>query len=162
VTRKQRGSCNRRKAAQRLATLHRRIAHQRANTIHQLTRRLANTKSAAVIEDLNVSGMLKKPSAGAVHWRLGLGRVPAAGEVHGGVVWMPGARRQSMGAVGEDLTPADRVFRCQNAGCGLALDRDLNAARILATLAGSSSERRNACGEESAGYGLADVVNLSP
>src|SRR5262249_13597760 len=84
VTRKQRGSCNRRKAAQRLATLHRRIAHQRANTIHQLTRRLANTKSAAVIEDLNVSGMLKKPSAGAVHWGRGLWRVPAAAEVHGG------------------------------------------------------------------------------
>ena len=62
----------------------------------------------------------------------------------------------------EDLDLGDRVFVCQNPACGLVLDRDLNAARNLAKLAGSSSERQNACGEESAGYGLAAVVNLSP
>ncbi len=54
----------------------------------------------------------------------------------------------------EDLTLADRMFRCQNpqVPCGLVLDRDLNAAINLSTLAESSSERRNACGEGSAGW----------
>jgi len=52
------------------------------------------------------------------------------------------------------------VFRCEQ--CGLVVDRDLNAAINLAKLAGSSSARQHACGEESAGYGLAAVVNLSP
>ena len=45
------------------------------------------------------------------------------------------------------------------------LDRDLNAAinlAKLAKLAGSSSERQNACGEESAGQGFAALVKLSP
>jgi hypothetical protein len=42
------------------------------------------------------------------------------------------------------------------------LDRDLNAARNLAKLAGSSSERQNACGEESAGLGRMAQVKLSP
>jgi putative transposase len=59
VSRKQKESHNRKKAVRRLATLHRRIAYQRANTLHQLTSRLAKTKAVVVIEDLNVSGMLK-------------------------------------------------------------------------------------------------------
>ena len=33
--------------------------NQRAHTLHQFTSRLAKTKSVVVIEDLNVSGMLK-------------------------------------------------------------------------------------------------------
>jgi transposase len=56
----------------------------------------------------------------------------------------------------------DRVFRCQNPECGLALDRDLNAALNLAKLAGSSSESPTACGEESAGQSRVALVKLSP
>ena len=41
VSRKPKGSRNRHKAAQRLGRLHRRIANQRANTLHQFTSRLA-------------------------------------------------------------------------------------------------------------------------
>src|SRR6516165_5506970 len=59
VSRKPKGSRNRRKAAQRLGTLHRRVANQRTNTLHHLTSRLAKTKSTVVIEELNVAGMLK-------------------------------------------------------------------------------------------------------
>ena len=43
----------------KLAELHRQIKNQRRNTLHQVTTRLAKTKSVLVIEDLNVSGMLK-------------------------------------------------------------------------------------------------------
>ncbi len=66
----------------------------------------------------------------------------------------------------DDLTLADRMFCCEQ--CGQVLDRDLNAAinlaklARLAKLAGSSSERQNACGEESAGLGLLAQVKLSP
>jgi putative transposase len=68
--------------------------------------------------------------------------------------------------VDEELTLADRMFCCED--CGQVLDRDLNAAinlakfATLAMLAGSSSERQNACGEESAGQRLAALVKLSP
>ena len=81
--------------------------------------------------------------------------------------WEPSSKTCSgCGWVDEDLTLADRTFRCED--CGQALDRDLNAASnlailaILAKLAGSSSERQNACGEESAGQRLAALVKLSP
>jgi putative transposase len=59
VSRKPKGSRNRKKAAQRLGKLHRAVANQRTNTLHHFTSRLAKTKSVVVIEDLNVSGMLK-------------------------------------------------------------------------------------------------------
>ena len=64
----------------------------------------------------------------------------------------------------DDLRLADRTFVCRTptVRCGLVLDRDLNAALNLAKLAGSSSESRNACGEESAGLGLRTQVKLSP
>jgi putative transposase len=75
--------------------------------------------------------------------------------------WEPSSKTCSgCGWEDEDLTLADRTFCCED--CGQALDRDLNAAINLAKLAGSSSERENACGEESAGLGLTAQVQLSP
>ncbi|MCL6564197.1 MAG: transposase [Firmicutes bacterium] len=58
-TRKRKGSKNRRKSALRLARLYRRIRHQRKDFLHKLTTRLAKTKSVIVVEDLNVSGLLR-------------------------------------------------------------------------------------------------------
>lgn len=43
------------------------------------------------------------------------------------------------GAVKAKLTLKDRVFMCE--ACGLALDRDVNAARNLLQLAASGAER---------------------
>jgi len=59
VSRRQKGSANRRKAVDRLARTHLRVANLRKDTLHQATSLLAKTKSAVVLEDLNVSGMLK-------------------------------------------------------------------------------------------------------
>jgi len=59
VSRRKKGGKNRKKAVHKLARLHRRIRNQRRNTLHQITTRLAKTKSVLVIEDLHVAGMLK-------------------------------------------------------------------------------------------------------
>jgi putative transposase len=58
VTRKQKGSKNRKKAARTLGKEYRKVGNQRANTLHQVTTRLAKTKAVIVIEDLSVAGML--------------------------------------------------------------------------------------------------------
>jgi putative transposase len=170
VSRKQKGSRNRRKAAQRLGKLHRTVANQRTNTLHQFTSRLAKTKAVVVIEDLNVSGMLKNHHLAQAIGDVGFGefrrQLTYKAAWYGCQVlvasrWEPSSRTCSCcGWVDEDLTLADRIFRCEQ--CGLVLDRDLNAAINLAKLAGSSSERQNACGEESAGLGLLAQVKLSP
>ena len=60
VIKKEPGSFNRAKAIKKLARLHKKVADIRADTLHKLTTWLAKNHSTIVIEDLNVSGMLKK------------------------------------------------------------------------------------------------------
>jgi putative transposase len=159
VARKQKGSHNRRKAVQRLGRLHRKVANQRANTLHQLTTRLAKTKSVVVIEDLHVAGMLKNHhlaqaigDVGFYEFRRQLTYKAAWYGSRGLVVdqWEPSSKRCSRcGYVKDTLPLAERTYRCES--CGVVLDRDRNAAINLAQLAGSSPDSRNACGGESAG-----------
>jgi putative transposase len=58
-SRKERGSNSKKKATMKLARQHRRVKNIRETQIHKLTTKLAKTKSVVVIEDLNVSGMVK-------------------------------------------------------------------------------------------------------
>ncbi len=168
VSRKRKGSNNRRKAARRLGNEYWKVGNQRADMLHQLTSRLAKTKAVVVIEDLNVSGLLKNhhlaqaiADVGFAEFRRQLEykaawygcRVVVASR------WEPTSKTCSRcGWRDERLTLADRTFRCQV--CGLILDRDLNAAQNLAHLAGSSSDRQNACGAGSAGRSQATLVQL--
>jgi putative transposase len=169
VSRKQQGRCNRKKAVRKLATLHRRVAHQRDTTFHQLTSRLAKTKAVVVIEDLNVAGMLKNHHLAQAIGDVGCGafrrQLTYKAAWYGGRVlvasrWEPSSKTCSgCGWVAADLTLADRGFCCED--CGLVIDRDLNAALNLAQLAGSSPESQNACGEDGAGQGHAALVKRS-
>jgi putative transposase len=172
VTRKVKGSKNRRKAANRLARLYRKVRNQRHNTLHQLTSQLAKTKSVVVIEDLHVAGMLKNHhlaqaigDVGCFEFRRQL--VYKAAWYGSQVVladrWEPSSKTCSgCGWYDETLALADRTFHCRNprVACGLVLDRDLNAALNLVQLAGSSSDNANACGERSAGRDREASVNL--
>ncbi|CAN7775421.1 transposase [Variovorax sp. LjRoot290] len=57
VSRKVKGSCNRKKAAVKLRKLHRRIAQQRNDWLHKLTSGLAAEHPVIVIEDLHIAVM---------------------------------------------------------------------------------------------------------
>lgn len=59
VSRKTKGSKNRAKAVRKVSKLHKRISDIRKNALHQVTSYLAKNHSRIVIQDLNVSGMLK-------------------------------------------------------------------------------------------------------
>ena len=65
MSRKQKGSQNRRKAMQHLARLHRRIKDVRHDALHKVTTRLCRENQAVAIEDLNVHA--RQPYAGACH-----------------------------------------------------------------------------------------------
>ena len=153
VSRRQKGGKNRKKAVRTLAKLHRQIKHQRSNTLHQVTTRLAKTKSVLVIEDLNVRGMLKNHHLAQAIGDVGFSEFKRQllykASWYGARVvladrWEPSSKRCSdCGWVDADLTLADRTFHCEQ--CGLVLDRDLNAAINLEQLAGSflgQSKRR--------------------
>jgi putative transposase len=168
VSRKRKGSQNRKKAVRKLGTEHRKVANLRANTLQQLTSRLAKTKSVVVMEDLNVAGMLKHhhlaqavADVGFAEFRRQLEYKAAwyGCQVIVADRWFASSRTCSCcGWVDEKLTLSDRTFRCPQ--CGLVIDRDLNAALNLAKLADSSADSLNACGEGSAGGSLWAGVKL--
>src|SRR6185369_1221754 len=102
----------------------------------QCTSQLAKTKSVVVIEDLNVSGMLKNhhlaQAIGDVDFYEFRRQLTYKSAWYGCQVlvasrWEPSSKTCShCGWVDEQLALADRTFRCQ--ACGLARGRDLNAA----------------------------------
>jgi putative transposase len=169
VSRRTTGGQNRKKAARRLAKLYRKVANQRKSTLHQVTTTLTKTKSVIVIEDLNVSGMLKNhhlaqsiADAGFYEFKR---QLLYKAEWYGARVvlasrWEPSSKTCSgCGWVDEDLTLADRSFHCSQ--CGLVLDRDLNAALNLERLAASSADTVNACEGASAGAKRKPRVKLA-
>jgi putative transposase len=139
LSRKQKGSRNRRDAAAKLGRHHHRIAKVRRHFLHQVSNALVNTHDRLVIENLNVSGMLANPRlAPAISdagWATFARLVKYKQAWRGGELviadrWYPSSRLcPHCGAVRGDLTLADRAFTC---GCGHVADRDANAAVNLA------------------------------
>jgi putative transposase len=175
------GSRNRAKTKAKIARTHERIANQRKDSTHKLTTMLATRNWWLVIEDLNVKGMTKNHS-------LALSLSDAAfGEIRRQLTYkcdwygcglelaprfFPSTQTCSdcgLVKTGDDkLKLSQRTFCCD--GCGLVLDRDENAARVLASLYGSEhttkvvaascAETQNACGAGSSGSGNHAVVKL--
>lgn len=161
VSRKVKGSKNRKKAAKKLAKLHYRIACIRKNAIHKITTHLTKNKSCLVLEDLCVSGMLKNRKLSRAIADVGLfefrRQIGYKGVWYGCGVefadrWYPSSKRCSQcGAMKADLMLSDRIYKCQS--CGAEMDRDWNAAANLAAYTVSSSGI-NAFGERSSGSTL--------
>jgi len=161
VSRRQKGSANREKAVRQLARAHLHVANVRKDALHQVTSRLARTKSAVVLEDLNVSGMVQNhhlaqaiADVGFYEFRRQMAYI---GQWYGCQIiladrFYPSSKRCSRcGHIQETLDLCTRVYICDH--CGLTIDRDLNAAINLEHLTTGSSPERYACGESvSPGY----------
>ena len=131
------------------------------NALHQVTSRLTRTKSAVVLEDLNVSGMVQNHHLAQAILDVGFyefkRQMEYKGQLYGCQVilanrFYPSTKRCSQCGhtrVGMDLS--ERVYICEN--CGLKIDRDLNAAINLEQLTTGSSPERYACRQSvSPGY----------
>jgi putative transposase len=155
VSRRQKGSANRRKAVQQLARAHNRVANIRKDSLHQATSLLAKTKSAVVLEDLNVSGMMKNhhlaQAIGDVGFYEFRRQLTYKGEWYGCQVlfadrFYPSTKRCSRcGNVKPEFDLSQRVYECEV--CHLIIDRDLNAALNLERWPTASSAESYACGE---------------
>jgi putative transposase len=153
-SRKVRGSANRRKASARLARLHARVASVRADTLHKATTSLARRYETVVAEDLNVTGMISNKKLaravsdqgfGAARRMLGYKTRREGGTLLAADRWYPSSKKCSeCGSVKAKLTLNNRVYQCDT--CGLVMDRDVNAARNLLSLAASGAESLNAGG----------------
>ena len=153
-SRKQPGSANRRSSAARLARIHARVANIRADALHKATSTLAARYQTIITEDLNVAGMIRNRRLARVVSDQGFGTARRMlgykTRWNGGTLivadrWFPSSKTCSdCGLVKAKLALSERTYRCR--GCGLELDRDINAARNLLDLAASGAERLNACG----------------
>ena len=142
VSRRKKGSANRQKAVKQLAKAHYRVANIRKDSLHQATTWLARNKSAIVLEDLNVAGMLKNHHLAQAIADVGLHefrrQLQYKGRWYGCDVFLadrffPSSKRCSRcGIVKESLGLDERTYRCEN--CGLIIDRDWNAAFNLEQL----------------------------
>ncbi len=139
LSRKQKGSQNRRDAAAKLAGHHNHAANVRRHFLHQVSNELVKTHDRLVIEDLNVSGMLANRRLSRAISDAGwgeFGRLLRYKQAwRGGTVvmadrWYPSSKLcAACGTINTGLTLADRAFACS---CGHCADRDTNAAMNLA------------------------------
>jgi putative transposase len=153
-SRKQPGSATRRKSAARLARIHAKVAHVRADALHKATTDLARRYEAVVVEDLNVAGMtgnrrlaraISDQGFGAARRMLAYKTAWNGGTLIIADRWFPSSKTCSAcGAARATLPLSERTFRCEH--CGLVIDRDVNAARNLLKLAASGAESVNARG----------------
>lgn len=162
-SRKQKGSANRRKSAQRLAKLHARIAHVRQDFLHQVTTHLTRRFGVISIEDLNVKGMMANDKLARAISDIGFyefrRQLDYKAALSGGTVvvvdrWFPSSKTCSAcGGLATAMPLSVRQWTC--AHCGAEHDRDVNAALNLqrVALATASWAGSNACGEEGAGRG---------
>jgi putative transposase len=141
ASRKKKGSNNRKKANLCVAKLHEKITNQRADYIHKITTSLVCDSQAEtfVIEDLAVVNMLKNRKLSQAIQDVSFGeffrQLAYKCDWYGKNLIKIGRFEPSSktcshcGHVKDDLTLADREWTCD--GCGLAHDRDLNAARNI-------------------------------
>ena len=178
LSRKVKGSRNRRKAAGKLGRLHARVANIRQDAVHKLTTRITARFDAIGIEDLNVRGMLANgkqalaiSDAGMFEFRRQIQYKAAMNGCHVGVAdrFFPSSKRcYDCGRVNRDLG-REPEWTCPH--CGVVHDRDVNASMNLELVAGSSLEASRlpefagrpvtVCGEESSDGRLLLVVKLA-
>ncbi|MFD4459974.1 IS607 family element RNA-guided endonuclease TnpB [Nocardia sp. NPDC058480] len=125
-----------------MARVHKQLTNARKDKLHQLTTRLTAACESIVIEDLHVAGMIRNRRLSRSIQRA------VWGELRRQLTYKAGWRGTSLmvadrfypssktcsgcGAVKTKLRLSDRVFRCGD--CHAELDRDINAARNLASL----------------------------
>ena len=153
LSRKVKGSRRRAKARAKVARLHARVAYQRSDAMHKATTWLASTFSEICIEDLNTAGMVKNhrlakavsdAAFGEFRRQLDYKTARTGATLHVIDRWYPSSKTCSRcGRVKAKLSLSERVYRCD--GCGLIMDRDLNAA-VNILVAGSAPETQNAHG----------------
>ena len=140
LSRKKKGSSNRRKARIKVARLHQKIQNHRDEFLHQVSRKLVDSADLIVFENLNISGMLKNHHL-AKHisdhaWGKLIQFTQSKAAKAGKIVELVDARytsqKCSQCGIMVPKTLAERTHACPN--CGLELDRDLNASLNIRTL----------------------------
>jgi putative transposase len=134
LARCQRGSNRRHKVRAQVARLHRKIADTRNTWLHQKSAELVKRAEVIVVEDLNVSNMLRHPtlarSIADASWSRFVSMLAYKAEKAGGHLIRVDPRNTSQECSGcHELVPkllAVRTHACPS--CGLVIPRDYNSS----------------------------------
>ena len=158
MARCRKGSANQRKAAAKVARAHRKVRNARSDFLHRASTRLVREHDVIVIEDLNVSGMVRNRHMARVISDCGWGefrrQLAYKCERYGRRLviidrWYPSSRTCSAcGHLLADLSLSARQWRCPS--CGARHDRDINAAKniLAAGHAAARGSPGDACGAD--------------
>ncbi|MFI2663224.1 RNA-guided endonuclease InsQ/TnpB family protein [Micromonospora carbonacea] len=157
LSRKQRGSNNRKKAVVKVARAHARVADTRRDWQHKLSTAIIRDNQAVYVEDLCVSGLARTRLAKSVHdagWSQFVGMLEYKAARYGRTFarvdrFFPSSQLCSACGFKDGPKPlVIREWKCVN--CETAHDRDINAARNIRTeghkVAVGRAETANACG----------------
>ncbi len=130
------GSQKKNKQRLKVAKLHERVANQRKDFLHKLSRQIANTYDCVCIEDLDMKAMSQALNFGKSvadnGWGMFTTFLKCKLEDLGKQLikidrWFPSSKTCSnCGNVKENLSLSDRIYHCSN--CGITLNRDYNAS----------------------------------
>lgn len=136
VSRKTKGSNNRRRARLELSRFHERVANRRKDYTHKFTTRIVRENQTVCVEDLNVKGMESNHHLAKSVVSASFGEIVRQLEYkckwHGREFvkvgrWFPSSKTcNTCGHKYSELTLKDREWVCPN--CGAVIDRDYNAA----------------------------------
>lgn len=136
LSRKLKGSSRRNKCKLKVARLHKKIANQRSWFLNTTSTNIVKEYDIISIENLNVSGMVKNhklaKSISDVSWSKFFSMLDYKANWYGKTLvkipkFTPSSKMCSgCGNVKESLLLSERTYYCDV--CGLAIDRDLNAA----------------------------------
>lgn len=136
LSRKQNKSNNKTKARIKLAKFHEKLHNIKDNYLHHISNQLINENQVIVIEDLNVSGMLKNHCLAKSIQELSLNKFKQlltykcdwySRDLIEVDRFYPSSKTCSCcGYKNPNLTLNDRTFKCPI--CGVSIDRDYNAA----------------------------------
>ena len=144
LSRKQKGSNNRRKDRLKVAKLHEKISNQRKDYLHKISHYIISENQVIVIEDLKVSNMIKNhklaKSIANVSWFEFRRQLEYKSEWHGReLIIAPSnyASSQLCSNCGNKSSQTKdlscRTYICPV--CGMEMDRDINASKNLLKLA---------------------------
>lgn len=151
LSRKVKGSNNRKKAVTRVARLHARVADARRDHHHKLSTALVQENQLIAVEDLSVKGLARTRLAKSVHdagWSQFVSMLEYKAIRYGRTFtkvdrFLPSSQTCSVCFVIDGPKPLSvRTWTCE--GCQTTHDRDVNAARIV--LAAGRADKSNACG----------------
>lgn len=173
VSKKVKGSNNRKKAVKKLAILHEKVSNKRNDFLHKVTAKLVSENDTICLETLSASNMMKNHKLAQALSDISIGKFNEILEYKAkwnGVNilrigrFQPSSKMCSCGEINKELKLSDRVWTCK--ACGVTHDRDELAANNIKKFAFINLKNTagivgfQACGDE--GLPLSEKQEAQP